>query len=208
MSNGSYFGKRLNPYQNVQLESHDPSHPDIIHEVSEPVSPAITESPRKSPPLSALSEMIRNSPPSDDEESLGTEEMKFGAADVQVATTIARAVISRRGERTPLLSGKRIPGATGTTVYNSIEDIEGQEESLKPKAHGIRGAIIRTKEQGHRVMSWISSPKSWNPQAIWSHGVRQPVGYVPAVILGLLLNILDALSYGEYNIRVLIRDSR
>lgn len=151
--------------------------------------------------------MIRNSPPSDDEESIGTEEIKVGAADTHVAT-IARGIIPRPGERTPLLAGPEIPSARVTTAYNSIQDVEGQEEGLKPKANGIRGAVVRTKEQGHRVLSWISNPKSWDPWAIWSHGVRRPVGYVPAVILGLLLNILDALSYGEYKIRVLIGDSR
>ena len=151
--------------------------------------------------------MIRNSPPSDGEESIGTEEMKVGAADTHVATTIARGIESRPGEHTPLFAGEESPSAKGTTAYNSIEDVEGQEAGLKPKANGIRGVMVRTKEQGHRILSWISNPKSWNPQAIWSYGVRQPVGYVPAVILGLLLNILDALSYGEYKIRILVGNS-
>lgn len=151
--------------------------------------------------------MIRNSPPSDGEESIGAEEMKVGAADTHIAATIARGVISRPGEHTPLFAGEGSPSAKGTTAYNSIGDVEGQEEGLKLKANGIRGVMVRTKEHGHRVLSWISNPKSWSPQAVWLYGVRQPVGYVPAVILGLLLNILDALSYGEYKIRILIGDS-
>ena len=134
---------------------------------------------------------------------IGTEEIKVGAAHTRVAK-IERRVISRPGEHTPLFDGRGIPSAKGTTAYNSIEDLEGQEEGLKSKATGIRGAIVRRKEQGHRVLSWIFNPKSWNPWAIWSYGVRQPAGYVPAVILGLLLNILDALSYGEYSTCVLI----
>lgn len=198
LSSGSYFGKRPNLCQSARFESHDPSRPGIIHEVSEPASPAVTESPRKSPPLSALSEMIRNSSPSDDEGRMSTNEIKVGAVDTHIAT-IAQGTISPPREYTPLMAGKGSPSTKGTTAYNSIEDLEGQEEGLKPNSNGIRGAIASTKEQGHRVLSWISNPKSWNPWAIWSHGIQQPVGNVPAVILGLLLNILDALSYGEYS---------
>ena len=200
LNSGSYFGKRPNLYQSARLEPHDPSRPGIIHEVSEPVSPAITETPRRSPPLSALSEMIRNSPPVDDQESIGTEEVKVGPVDTFVAT-IARGIISQPGEDTPLFAVQGIPSTKGTTAYNSIEDLEGQEDGLKPNPDGLSGAIVRTKEQGHRVLAWISNPQSWNPWAIWSYGVQQPLGYVPAVVLGLLLNVLDALSYGEYNTR-------
>jgi SulP family sulfate permease len=42
----------------------------------------------------------------------------------------------------------------------------------------------------------VFNPKRWNRKAIWQNAVVEPVGYLPAVILGLLLNILDALSYG------------
>lgn len=38
--------------------------------------------------------------------------------------------------------------------------------------------------------------KRQNQPKDWSHCVTQPIQYVPAVILGLLLNLLDAISYG------------
>lgn len=142
--------------------------------------------------------MIRNSPPSDDEASIGTEDSKLGAANTHVAT-IAQGIISQPTEHTPLFSGRIVPSTRGSTAYNSIEDLEGQEGGLESNANGIRGAIVRTKEQRHLVFTWISNARSWNPRAIWTYGVRQPVSYLPAVVLGLLLNILDALSYGEYS---------
>lgn len=39
-------------------------------------------------------------------------------------------------------------------------------------------------------------PKSWSARGIWREAVVHPVSLLPAVFLGLLLNILDALSYG------------
>jgi SulP family sulfate permease len=40
------------------------------------------------------------------------------------------------------------------------------------------------------------NPKAWNGKAIWAHAVTKPVKTLPAVVLGLLLNVLDALAYG------------
>jgi sulfate permease, SulP family len=113
------------------------------------------------------------------------------------AVTVARGITSQPKEYTALLSGPRESNPTASKSYNSIEDVEGQRESLKANAGGIRDAIARTKKRGYFVFAKISSPQTWNKQVIWTYGVRQPVGYVPAVVLGLLLNILDALSYGD-----------
>jgi SulP family sulfate permease len=46
------------------------------------------------------------------------------------------------------------------------------------------------------IAQTVLNPKRWNRKAILQTAVVEPVGYLPAVILGLLLNILDALSYG------------
>lgn len=193
LNNGSYFGDRPDLANLARLRSHESSRPGIIHEVSEPASPVITEPPRKSPPTSALSEMIRNSPPSEDGGSTDTEDGKLRAVGTP-AVTISRGIISQPREYTALLSGQGESNRVGSGFYSSIEDVEGQRESLKTNVGGI---IARTKEQGNLVLAKIPSPKTWNKQAIWTYGVRQPVGYVPAVVLGLLLNILDALSYGD-----------
>lgn len=42
----------------------------------------------------------------------------------------------------------------------------------------------------------MQDPKTWDRQALWRNVVVAPVVCLPAVIVGLLLNILDALSYG------------
>lgn len=38
----------------------------------------------------------------------------------------------------------------------------------------------------------------------WLHWIRQPISYIPAVILGLLLNLLDAISYGKWGIMMCV----
>ncbi|KAI2014492.1 hypothetical protein LOZ49_001239 [Ophidiomyces ophidiicola] len=40
------------------------------------------------------------------------------------------------------------------------------------------------------------NPKKWNRRTIFEKGIAYPASLMPAVILGLILNILDALSYG------------
>lgn len=146
--------------------------------------------------------MIRKSPPSEHQGSIGIEDSKLGVADTHVAT-IARGIISQPTDHTPLLSGRDVSNPRRSTAYSSIEDIEGQGESLEPNANGKRDANVRAKRQVGRACAWLVNPGSWNKQAIWTYGVQQPVSYVPAVVLGLLLNVLDALSYGTYITRFL-----
>jgi SulP family sulfate permease len=42
------------------------------------------------------------------------------------------------------------------------------------------------------------NPKKWDRRALWNNVVVTPTSCLPAVAVGLLLNILDALSYGMF----------
>ncbi|EDN96234.1 hypothetical protein SS1G_01159 [Sclerotinia sclerotiorum 1980 UF-70] len=46
------------------------------------------------------------------------------------------------------------------------------------------------------VVETAFNPKRWDKKAIWKNCVMAPVQSLPSVLLGALLNILDALSYG------------
>ncbi len=126
-----------------------------------------------------------------------TEDKKFRIPDTNVATTV-HGIISQPRERTALLSEPGVLRLNGSTTYNTIEDLECQGKNLKTNISVNQAAMVRVKEHGQHKYTWLSNPKSWNKQAIWTYGVCQPAHYMPAVVLGLLLNILDALSYGEY----------
>ena len=168
--------------------SSDSSRPDMIEEVSEPSSPQSSHSSRKSLHQSALTEMFRNPLSTGDESQDTDEEDTFGTAGVY-PVIVGEGIISQPSEQTSLLNKK--------TAYGSVKDLEGQKVYKKDRSGKFNIAVSQCREHTAKVMRTATNPKSWNRQAIWRYGLSQPASFVPPVILGLLLNILDALSYGE-----------
>lgn len=60
------------------------------------------------------------------------------------------------------------------------------------------------ERQGQRNLGWRKKFDNWyksnkkniNKHTIWQNCIKQPITYIPSVILGTLLNILDGVSYG------------
>lgn len=65
-------------------------------------------------------------------------------------------------------------------------------------ARTVANPIRHKGEQVAGVIKVITHPQSWDRHALWENVVVAPVVCLPAVIVGLLLNILDALSYGKF----------
>ena len=168
--------------------SNESSRPGVIEEVSEPSSPQSSHSSRRSLHTSALTEMIRNSPPTEDDSQDTDEEEVFNTAGVH-PVTVGEGIISQPSERTSLLKKR--------TAYGSVKDLECQNLYGKDSPSTFSIAVRQCRETTARVIRKATKPNSWNRQDIWRYGFRQPLGYIPPVILGLLLNILDALSYGD-----------
>ncbi|KAJ6017649.1 hypothetical protein N7451_001028 [Penicillium sp. IBT 35674x] len=95
----------------------------------------------------------------------------------------------RDTERTSLLT-KRRPKSPHN--YGAVEDVESQG-GITSRSSTVLGKSLATVAKCSRTMM---SPKSWDRRAMWEQGIVHPLSLVPAVLLGLLLNILDALSYG------------
>ncbi len=185
----------------------DPFRPDIIHEVSEPVSPEHGPSSSRSPGTSVLTNMLRNSPPNGSppseaevseaedhdeeyvEEHGGEEE---GQHHLQITSNGVRI---DRDERTPLLSKNSVESHHPDYIRGE-SDLEDQRPRKRswPK---IRSVYTWPREKTVSLVRTVMSPKTWSASALWHNAVVAPAGYLPAVILGCLLNILDALSYGE-----------
>src|SRR5690606_735810 len=72
-------------------------------------------------------------------------------------------------------------------------DVEAQG-SWRPS--GLRGFQRRVRSGAAKYHTILSSPSKWDGRAVWHGAVVTPASYMPAVVVGLLLNILDALSYG------------
>ena len=112
------------------------------------------------------------------------------------AVTVRPAILSQPTEQTSLLprnASKRLRpyGSNGQP-----QDIERQDQAAEGRLHQLRAWISHWQESGHHVTQVVLSRKSWDKHTIWEQVIMRPVGCLPAVLLGLLLNILDALSYG------------
>lgn len=98
-------------------------------------------------------------------------------------------------EETPLLSKHRSESRHPDWIRGE-QDIEGQiprRQASWPKLHNM---AQWPREKGVPALRALVNPKTWDRKAIFQHAVVEPAACLPAVILGLLLNVLDALSYG------------
>ena len=95
-------------------------------------------------------------------------------------------------ERSPLL------GRSSSNGQHNGPGLEGESPATHDKRSG--GLLSRGRQLKSRVGQFVNiavKPKNWDRKAIWDTTVVAPVSCLPAVCVGLLLNILDALSYGE-----------
>lgn len=144
---------------------------------------------RSSPPSSLLEQ---NNIPQTRIEDVDADQAQFSPIDE--TPHCQEAAATEDSEYTPLL-GRRTSGSGEST---SVDDLEGQKALARTR--WLRGLTERRqKAERHvlRIAKIASSPRSWNGKAIWETTVVDPVSCLPAVAVGLLLNILDALSYGE-----------
>ena len=173
--------------------------PQTIQEVSEPNSPpegsSRSVSPHRSLQASALSEMIRSMPQQSEEAVHDEEDASTDTDDQLGPVTVGDAIISQPHEGTPLI-GKQTNEHHNAPSQGHLWDLEGLLLVPRKKLSGISHRISRTFHHAVDLTHKAASPSIWNRRSLWRNLILTPVGYVPAVLLGLLLNILDALSYG------------
>ncbi|KAI2614627.1 sulfate transporter family-domain-containing protein [Hypoxylon fragiforme] len=184
---------QLNPnHESLSMGESQTTGTDTIDEVSEPSSPpAGTEDTDSGP--SALTTMLKRSPPQslnepglsgDSLPSKNTSSMGLPQTQLEDGSS----------ETTPLLGAiSRRPESPDTIT--DIDDLESQKPNIAPWGPstmilngGIRGTL-------HSIKG-LANPKTWDRKVVWQRAVVDPVRCLPAVVVGLLLNILDALSYG------------
>ncbi|KAL8771192.1 MAG: hypothetical protein Q9209_003363 [Squamulea sp. 1 TL-2023] len=195
LSNNDARSDAQNPSDHCRSE--DAPYPDVIPEISEPVSPSSLPSSHKSPGVSALSEMFKSTPQTR-VENLSTEDDE-GSIDGSGtdAVTVQDGIISQPTEQTALLLRKQAQGSKAKNKHSYLGDLESQRNSQATNTPGrFRDFLKATAGHGRMALSKFLHPKSWEIKVIWDQGLKKPASYIPPVILGLLLNILDALSYG------------
>ena len=186
----SYFPGRMEHDDQSRHESTNSSRPGVIEEVSEPTSPNSASSSRMSHKTSALTEIIKEPPKKTRKHDI------VGQSGVQ-PVTVREGIISQPDEQTALLLKKVAYGSDKVNQYGSTPDLESQGEGVKGRISQIRRRLRHPREHSSYLIRRVTNPKTWDRKALVEHGVRRPASYVPPVILGLLLNVLDALSYGK-----------
>lgn len=145
-----------------------------------------------------LTALLRHSPPDDQEreQSDGTTPDLSRARSRRSAPDLEHTA-AQAGERSPLLrqrtSRLKVTGGYGAAVPSP--DLESAPVNNKSAAQRFAdtGGYFPPK----KPFNWRAcNPKSWDRRTVWEKGIVHPVSLLPAVLLGLLLNILDALSYG------------
>nr|KAK5435882.1 hypothetical protein LTR18_009884 [Exophiala xenobiotica] len=162
----------------------DDGYPDAIEEVSEPVSPqAFEEEAVDDTVQSGLSLMIQNY--TEQEEVQQSNGIQRISSEHPTSSSMAKSAVP--DEQTALLGDRKTSGQ-----YGQLGDVEGQISQRGGLRQKWRASVGRARS----CCYVLSHPKTWNPRTIYREVVVHPVSLFPAVFLGLLLNILDALSYG------------
>ncbi|KAL4811196.1 sulfate transporter family-domain-containing protein [Aspergillus unguis] len=182
---------------------------DIFRPVDGPVGsePSVSGSPLSgtnpdeashSPPVhsggsSVLTEMIRGPSSSHDKSRRKSSGSRSDASEQsQMTVKPPTRDAEEEGtvdERTSLL-GQTPPRPSRN--YGVVGDIEGQVYAPKETSRAFPSALSTISTS----VKVLANPKSWDCRTILRRGVVHPLSLLPSVFLGLLLNILDALSYG------------
>jgi SulP family sulfate permease len=165
---------------------------------------------RRSPPNTSYLYTPKEGPALEDGVLAEEGDDEGWAAPARVPVTEPRPLLARRvtaeeaSEISPLLaaesreahgSGYGIGGEGGNGA-----DLESQKQLARGEWLGRTTDSLRhARGRVATILPVIGNPKRWDRRALWDNVVVAPVACLPAVVVGLLLNILDALSYGEHH---------
>ena len=166
--------------------------PSVIEEVSEPASPETigpeTHRGRQSPfiPPSQRPDLNNHA-----YNSLGRRWGNLGRATEVPEVAVEDVDISEDGENAPLLPRTRLSQPSSKHPYGAL----GQSWSERPASSEIRTRFRQTLSIGRDYVRAATNPKNYTKEAVARNAVAG-VQVLSAVFLGLLLNVLDGLSYG------------
>ncbi|TRX90219.1 hypothetical protein FHL15_008947 [Xylaria flabelliformis] len=185
------------------------NHTDRIEEVSEPPSPDDETVVTEDVGPSMLTTMLRRSPPEAPPPPVSVDDSTYSdrlRSPCSMSTMSLNVGLTEPAERSPGAS----EGASEITPLlrpkshrsQSPVDLEDLENQKPQSTRRIRSSITETARNRIRGLGVVMNPKSWDKKAIWNKAVINPLHCLPAVIVGLLLNVLDALSYGPAGISI------
>ncbi|KAF3928847.1 hypothetical protein ABW20_dc0101353 [Dactylellina cionopaga] len=160
---------------------------EVIPEESDSNS---SETYARSPGPSHLTRLLRTSPPEESMNSLRSPRID-GIQNDELESENQEYT-----ERDSLLPFERI--GHNRTSYHSIspDEVEAQTSNGTTRKFGPTAARPSKSAYMRSLAMRVASPKSWDRRTIWRNAIVAPISTLPAVVLGLLLNVLDGLSYG------------
>ena len=174
---------------------------DVIEEASEPASPA-EDGVRKSPPqASRLSRLLQDpaqveSPPQTPKGSRSQRSSLVPEVVIEESDGVAP------DENSPLLPREsNMPRTRLSLTHKKLDsnqesNLESQSEPGKGSLRNLYHVYPSFRRTIARTYRAAADPKSWDMQKAFQATVVRPALVLPAVFLGVLLNLLDALSYG------------
>jgi SulP family sulfate permease len=181
--------------QGEERHSVDSSRPDItedvIEEVSEPVTPENeTDDSSSMGKTSNLTELMRETIARKRHSSNIDRDSHISCIDsdrYSAPSVFVEDVESAEAtEATPLLPRERLPRMS----QSSNKDVG----YYKPPAAYLKRRWAKVRHETESLMHTVSHPKEWDVKQM----VHDGTGALAAVFLGVLLNVLDALSYGKH----------
>lgn len=168
---------------------------DTIPELPEPVSPDLEPSPDDGP--SVIANMLKRSPPqSGVVPTITTRRPTIVKIDPQPPQEPEQVVAEDRDEFIPNERTSLLHGPSLDRPVHEQTDVEGQKKRKKPWLRRLLDKGYRAESNVAHAVAVAVNPTRWDRKIIWQKAIADPISCLPAVAVGLLLNILDALSYG------------
>ncbi|KAK1600594.1 cyclic nucleotide-binding domain-containing protein [Colletotrichum navitas] len=187
-------------------EASEPSSPDEdVEGIPEDGPSILTTLLKKSPPQShrdpSFEPQLEALEPLEPLESSAPEPKRTPSTErpLREARRSATRVANGSTERTPLISRLSSDSFESYNTNGTTDgiDMEGQKQRPRKKwLRGLKDLTVNVEEHMAHGIQVMTSPKFWDHRALWHNAVVAPASCLPAVIVGLLLNVLDALSYG------------
>ena len=134
----------------------------------------------------------------DEENESAVDDESIGSGYIGRPVVVRDAIISQPSHETTALLHRAARRASKTNGYASISDVEGQKPTVASKYSPVKIWHNWRSRVSQSAQSLRKTSKA-DVRQFCANGIKQSVGYLPAIMMGLLLNILDALSYGDYD---------
>lgn len=175
--------------------SAEQTRPAVIDEISEPVTPEEHSNATNIAQVSTshhsdLANMLRHS---------ARRPSRHTQGSIKPRKTGRRSsiVFGDADENTPLIQKDSKDTRTWPAINGDPDaDLEHQQRHIR-KANTLQSLAHEAGRKSASFASTLTNPKAWSAKAIWQQGIKEPLSLLPCVFLGVLLNVLDALSYGK-----------